>query len=66
MNVISWALATAAILGVIGFVVGLLGTIIPMPNSNLAPLIGFVYGAIGAVIGAIVGTVIGFARRARR
>jgi predicted membrane-bound spermidine synthase len=65
MNVLTWALTMAVVLGVVGFVVGFFGPMIFMPNANQGPLAGLVWGPLGVVIGALVGCGIGLASRRR-
>jgi hypothetical protein len=65
MNVITWTIVTAIVLGLICY---LGGTFIPMwtnPESNLAPIAGVFLGPVGFIVGAVVGCVIGIVRNRR-
>ena len=60
------ALLGATLLGVIAFLIGYVGPILFMPESNQGPLIGiFITGPLGVVVGAILGAVIGWRRQSR-
>jgi hypothetical protein len=50
-------------LGTVGFLVGFIGPLLLMPESNIGPILGFIAtGPAGFVLGAVGGTVWGIAR----
>jgi hypothetical protein len=65
-TILDSALLGATLLGIIAFLIGYIGPIIFMPESNQGPLLGiFITGPLGVVVGAIIGAVVG-CRRQRR
>lgn len=55
------------VLGIVGFLSGLIGPVFLMPQSNIAPIIGVVFTGPGAAfLGAVIGGVLGFFDLPRR
>jgi len=47
------------VLGIAAFAGGSIGAVIFMPESNIAPLVGFFTGPMGAVAGLVLGLIVG-------
>lgn len=59
--ILRYALVGAVVVGISGFLIGFVGPMIFMPDSNQGPLIGiFVTGPLGVVAGFVGGALMGW------